>query len=123
VTLYQPLAGPRAATAITALPTTVDLALYEGDDFYLDLVVTNPDGSAADLSTAVASAQVRTTADTTDPQAQFTATITGNVIHLHLDHIAASVMSNGVWDCQIATPDITTLAAGKVTVTQEVTRP
>jgi hypothetical protein len=112
------------ASTVTALPTVVNLNLYAGDDFYLDLTVTNPDGSAADLSTAVATAQVRAHTSAPDPPlATFTATIAGNVIHLHLHSVDTATLTAGVWDCQIATPDITTLVAGSVTVTGEVTRP
>jgi hypothetical protein len=116
-----PAGGP---VTVSALPQVVNLILVQGDDFYLDLVVTNADGSAADLSTATASAQIRKSA--TDPTiaAAFTASITTNVVHLHLPHAAsAPLSSSAVWDCQITTPDITTIAAGTVTVELEVTRP
>src|SRR6059036_3254727 len=97
------LGSPRAAPGpIVALPTVIDLELYAGDDFYLDLTVTNPDGTAADLTTAVASAQIRAAANAADPMATFAATITGNVIHLHLTAAAAASLVSGVWDCQIA---------------------
>jgi hypothetical protein len=117
--------GKAAATTITALPMTVNLDLYAGDDFYLDLTVTNPDGTAADLSTAVATAQVRAKATDPDPPlAAFVATITGNVIRLHLASTASQQLTGpAVWDCQVATPDITTLAAGTVTMSGDVTRP
>jgi hypothetical protein len=108
---------------IVAQPAVVNLALYAGDDFYLDVTVTNPNGSAADLSSAVAQAQIRTAPEDDPPIAVFAVTITANVIHLHLTHAASTGLVSGVWDCQIATPDVTTLAAGTVIVTPEVTYP
>jgi hypothetical protein len=111
------------ATTVTALPIEVDLVLYQGDDFYLDLIVSNPDGTDADLSTAIATAEIHTNTATTTPLAVFNATIIGNVIHLHLPSgESTNLTAPGVWDCQIATPDITTLVAGRVTPTAEVTR-
>ena len=118
-------AAPPPPATITAQPATINLVIYQGDDFYLDLTVTDAVGAAADLTGATASAQVRLTAGAIDPPAAtFTATITTNVIHLHLPTTESTKLhSSAVWDCQIATPDITTLAAGTVTVTAQVTTP
>jgi hypothetical protein len=114
---------------ITALPTAQDIQLYIGDDFYCDVTVTNPDGSAADLSSVTAAAQVRASASDTNTLAVFTCTIAGNIIHLKLPHTETVKLTAGsaaVWDCQITASgsgDITTLVAGKITGTAEVTRP
>jgi hypothetical protein len=107
---------------IVALPAKVNLDLYAGDDFYLDLTVTNPDGSDADLSAAVPTAQIRTTDVDANVAATFEVTVNGNVISLHLVNTdTAQLPPQAVWDCQIATPDVTTLVAGTVTTTADVT--
>lgn len=119
----------QAAGPISALPLSQDLALYAGDDFYLDLTVTNPDSTNADLTGATPKSEIRVTAADTTAIATFIATVDAvnkNVIHLHLSHTSsAGLPAAAVWDCQItdAGGNITTLVAGKVTVTAEVTRP
>ena len=129
--LYEERPSPRATAppapvTIAALPAVVNLALYQGDDFYLDLTVTNPDGSAADLAGVIPSAQIKTAKGATSPLATFDATVDAtltNVVHLHLPHLEAAQLVAGpaFWDCQIADTQVTTLAAGTVTVTGEVT--
>lgn len=125
--LYEerPSPGLQATTGpvtITALPATVNLSLYQGDDFYLDLTVTNPDSSPADLTGATATATIKASPTAPDIMATFSATITANVVHLHLPATeAAKLAAAAVWDCQIANPLVTTLAAGKVTTTLQVT--
>jgi hypothetical protein len=123
----SPVLGLRAAPpqTITALPAPVNLELYKGDDFYLDLIVTNPDGTDADLSTATPSAQIRTAANSPAVLAAFDATVEGNIVHLHLPNAEAAKLTSArcAWDAQIDTGDITTLVAGMVTVSGEVTLP
>jgi hypothetical protein len=113
-------------TSITALPISVNLSLYKGDDFTFTLTVTNADQSPADLTGVTAEAQIRTKADAPDPPlASFEATITGNVIALHLAGADSALLpSTSTWDCQITTVDghITTLAAGSIAMSGEVTR-
>jgi len=114
---------PRAQTTITALPLPVDLAVYQGDDIRFTLTVTDADGSATDLTGAVATSQIRTSPADTDILATFDCTIAANVITLHLPSAqSTNLTANAVWDCQIATPEVLTLVAGKVTVALEVTR-
>jgi hypothetical protein len=107
------------------LPTPVPLELWRGDDFPLDLTVTNYDGSAANLTGATAAAQVRISATDTVAAAVFTATISGNVVHLKLPHAESVKLLAGTatWDCQLtqATGDVVTLAAGNVLVKGQVT--
>jgi hypothetical protein len=111
---------------VSMLPVTVNLKLYQGDDFYLDLTVTNPDGTPADLTGYTAQAQIRTAVGAPDPpEASFTASVdtSASIIHLHLPHTEAEKLTAGVnyWDCQISSTEWFTLAAGKVTVTGEIT--
>ena len=112
-------------TTIVALPQEVNLTLYQGDDFYLDLFVSNPDNSAADLAGCTASAQIRNSPSSPQILASLSAVINGNAIHLKLDHSDAAKLTQSVWDAQLVYPsgDIVTLVAGTVTVSQEVTRP
>lgn len=119
-----PLAAP-ACVALQSIPECVNLTLYRGDDFYLDISVTYADsGGGVDLSTAVVTAQIRITTEQDDPPlAVFESTVDANVIHLHLTADQATLLPHSsVWDCQIATPDVTTLVAGTITTVPDVTR-
>jgi hypothetical protein len=114
---------PAPPKTINALPATVNLLLYAGDDFYLTLTVSLLDGNPADLSGATAQAQVRPAPG--DPSiVSFTATIAGNLVTLHMSAAnSVTLPTNGVWDAQIidASGRITTLAAGNVNVRAQVT--
>jgi hypothetical protein len=119
--------NPRAAvTNISALPVSVALSLYKGDDFTFTLTVTDSNFKPSDLTGATAEAQVRVKfGDPDPPLASFEATITGNVIALHLSGIDSAALPNtAVWDCQLTTADgtVTTLAGGSITMTGEVTK-
>lgn len=110
---------------ITALPVTAHLAFYEGDDVFVDLVVTGPTGAPVDLSEAEARSQIRTKPGAPDVLAEFDATTIGNLVHLHLPTGATTgwTAECAVWDCQITLDGfVTTLAAGRVLVAAEVTR-
>lgn len=117
---------PQAATCqtIEALPGCVNLAFYEGDDVFIDLTVKDPDGLPTDLTGATATAQVRSRTDSDEVLATFTGTVAGNVVHLQLPNTEnVDMPDSAVWDCQIEQGGaITTLVAGTVTITQEVTR-
>jgi len=121
----MPLAG--APTLIEALPEPVNMALYRGDDFAFQLTVTNPDGSAADLTGETATSQMRVTADTADPPAgHFDCTIATNVITVVLANAVSKLLPAAlVWDLQLTsgTGSIRTLVAGTISVTPDVTRP
>jgi len=110
---------------ISALPAAIDLSLYAGDDFFLDVTVTDVDGNPTDLTGAVVASQIRTKATDTEILAEFGATVEGNVIHLHLTHTdATGLPGSAVWDCQTDTDGVvSTLVAGNVTTRPEVTRP
>jgi hypothetical protein len=114
-----------AAQTLSSLPAPVNLILYQGDDFVVDITVTNADGSAADLTGYTASSQVRDKPDGT-LQATFSCAVdpdVGNLIHLRLPHSEAAnlVPGSAAWDAQIAGPMVVTLVAGLVTVIGEVT--
>jgi hypothetical protein len=123
-TLMRNAATRSGVPSLTALPMTANLFIYAGDDFYVDLIVVNSDGTSTDLSSATAKAQIRAKPTDPDPAlASFTATISSNVIHLHLPSAQSTgLVGTLVWDCQITYPDVVTLVAGTVSVTPEVTR-
>jgi hypothetical protein len=112
---------------VNATPQAVPLTLYRGDDFFLDLEVTDPGGAAADLTGATAEAQIRASAADVAVLASFDATVTGNVVSLHLPSVEAANLTTktAAWDCQLTDSDgiVSTLAAGPVTITADVTRP
>lgn len=113
-----------ATKTIGPQPMTVDLRLYEGDDFWFDVTVTNPDGSPFDLTGYTPRAQIRTSTESEEVIVEFEVTVTTNVIHLHLaSPVTTDLVPTGVWDLQIETGGaVTTLMAGRVNVTPEVTR-
>jgi len=112
-------------STVSGLPAVVNLLLYQGDDFLLDLTITNPDGSAFDLTGFTPTAQIKP-----QPGATLMATFTAgvddtipNVIHLRLPHLEAENLVPGpaMWDCQIAGDKVITLCHGVVTISPEVT--
>jgi hypothetical protein len=109
------------STTVLARPDQVNLCLYAGDDFYLDLTVVNPDGTASDLSGLTATAEVRATTD--DPViATFTATMAANVVSLWLAAAdVAALPAAAVWDCQLQGASTWTVAAGTVRTAAQVT--
>jgi hypothetical protein len=115
--------------ALVALPAAVDLRCYQGDDFTFTLTVTNPDGSAMNLTGYAALAQVRSTQASSSPLCTFTTSIGGtsnNVVTLTLPHATSSTLpaGNAVWDCQVTSAGgiVTTLAGGQFILAAEVTR-
>lgn len=111
-------------TVIDLAPTVVDLKLYRGDDAYLAVTVTDEAGQPADLSGATARSQIRASWTATAVLAEFTATITGNVVYLLLGAAdTLTLPSPAVWDLQLDTPSgVKTIVGGQVRVTGEVTR-
>lgn len=114
-----------ATETVTSLPKTVNLNLYRGDDFVMTLTVTDDEGEAIDLSTADVMAQVRATPDAADIAGEFDAVTSDNVITLHLPwDVSATLPLRGVWDCRVEIDrTVTTLAAGTLNLTADVTRP
>lgn len=112
------------ATTVGQLPTSVNLTLYQGDDFFLRIVVTGQ--PPPDLTLYTAKAEIRVSANTSTVLATFDATIVDAVtVGLHLPADQSKLLTTpAVWDVQVTDPAgiITTLAYGTVTVTREVTR-
>jgi len=121
------LALAAAAQVVGQLPLNVDLVLYRGDDFFLDVTVTDPDGNPYPLTGYTATAQMRQQPPDPDPPtATFMCSIAGNVVSLHLPHAESQFPPDQLaWDVQIVDGAglVTTLAYGQATFTGDVTRP
>jgi len=119
-------AAPPARTQITAQPAFIDLLIYQGDDFFLDVQVNYPDGTPVDATAMSPMSQIRATPADENILASFTITLdttTAGLMHLQLAHADATVLPQTcVWDFQLTLPNVTTLIAGNVTATREVTR-
>jgi hypothetical protein len=119
-------AQPRAQV-IGQPPANVDLLVYQGDDFFLDVTVVDvATGHPYPLDGYTAASQIRATPPSAEVLADLVPVIDGNVIHLHLvSGESARLVTRCAWDVQITNPDgfITTLVYGLVSVTAEVTRP
>lgn len=113
-----------APQVINNLPLVVDLQAYEGDDLFVDITVNNPDGSPTDLSHATVTAQVRTSPNALDILANFEVVVASNQIHLQLPSAQSQLLIlQTAWDCQMSIAGVvTTLAAGTIYSTPDVTR-
>lgn len=105
-----------------------DLNIYQGDSYAAVVSVLNEDMSAADLDGYTAQAQIRTDVADKAPEVvidMVTAMESPNIVKLSIPHSqTATLEGRYAWDLQLVSPsgDITTVLAGKVLVTQEVTR-
>jgi len=116
---------PAKSQRVVALPQACSVAFYQGDDFYLDVTVTDPDGTTpVDVSDVNPQAQIRLTAEAEEVLAEFAIEPdTDGVLHLHLPAADTAVLPQiAVWDLQIETPDVVTVMAGAVNVKRQVTR-
>lgn len=108
--------------------TAADIHVYQGDDYIAIVTVTNPDGTAANLTGYTAQAEIRpTTADRSEPPlAQFQCGISGNVVTIILTHAQTELLASQIllWDLQLIDSSgwITTIMAGNVMVAFEVTK-
>lgn len=112
-------------TTITRLPATVNLVLYQGDDFALTITVRDSEtGQPFDLAGAEARAQIRVSPQTATVAGEFVTSIDGNLIILHLaGATSAGLPQRTVWDCDLLQGGrTTTLMAGTIAITPEVTR-
>jgi hypothetical protein len=103
----------------------VNLVTYRGDDFAFSLTVWEPDGSEADLSAATLLAQIRVTPETPDPVlGELALSVDGNVVDLHLTAVTSAALPRSAsWDCEMVRSGwTTTLAAGNLVTTPDVTR-
>lgn len=120
--------APGALQTIEKLPQQLNLAFVQGDDFRFTLVLMNEeDGSPFDLSGAEPRSQIRQQ-PAAGVAAEFEVEAGGdenNEISLHLTHEQSTKLPVGrlMWDCQITQAgEVTTITAGSVAVSPEVTR-
>jgi len=118
--------GCSTTTLIRVVPLVVDLRLYEGDDVFLRVVVTDPDTfGPADLTGYTAQSQIRAAAGDAEIMAEFTTEIIDNFVYLTLTSPQTTgLVGRGVWDVQLVDADgvVGTVAGGRVTWVAEVTR-
>lgn len=113
------------ATVVGTTPPRVDLTVYQGDDFYLTVTVTQTT-PPIDLTTYTPKAEIRAQPGAATVIATFVATIVDPLtVGLHLPHAQSALLAgNASWDLQITDPAgvVTTVAYGSVSVTKDVTR-
>jgi hypothetical protein len=104
------------------------LEVYQGDDYAADVTVLDGAGLPADLTGYTAQSQIRVslTDASATPAAQFTVSITGNIVSLVLPSTITRDLTKTeyVWDLQVidSTGWITTLLYGHVLMVKDVTR-
>jgi hypothetical protein len=123
---------PRAVAEqdVVVLPAVVNLSIYEGDDFWMDIVITDTNNNPVDLTGTFPTSQIRPAPDDETILANFDVSVdvpsggtTVNLIHLHLNADDSNLLpASAAWDVQLTTPNITTIAGGTVTVTPQVTQ-
>lgn len=105
-----------------------DLQIYQGDDYAATVSVQYRDGAAVDLTGYTAEAQIRRdVADkATEVLVQIGVTVGTSSVALAIPHAQTAALAGGSyrWDLQLIGPDgeVTTVIAGKVEVTAEITR-
>jgi len=113
------------------MPNPADLSIYQGDDWAATVTVTHQDLSPVDLTGYTAQAQVRTGPADQEPDvaAEIQSTIQlPNLVLLSLSSAQTTALTGTIyyWDLQIVSPapynQTLTVLAGKVRVTQEITR-
>lgn len=105
-------------------PANVDLVVFRGDDFIVNFILYNPDGTAVDLSDFVAEAQIRPSTSSTVVTSDFTCSIEDNIVTISLTSVdTTDLVRNAAWDVQISSGDglVTTLAYGLVQVKKDIT--
>ena len=105
-----------------------NLEIYQGTDWSATVTVLNADGTPADITGCTAKAQIRR--DVADQarrvEVEITTAVASPVVNLSIPHAQTQALSCGsyVWDLDLTSPAdlITTVLAGVVVVTREVTR-
>lgn len=115
---------PTAMATAGTLPPRIDLALYQGDDFFLRIVL-EANENPIDLTGYTPKAEIRATAGSDVVLAAFACTVVDPAtLELHLTSaLSTALPATGAWDVQIedSVGLVTTLAYGSVTVAKEVT--
>lgn len=109
-------------------PLELDLSIYRGDTGRFRITVTNEDSSPADLTGATWDADIRQSANAATRITSFVVTpVSGDPssVDVILDNTNADFLVSGnlVYDVQMTLAgEIITLVAGKIVVTQDVSR-
>lgn len=119
------LLGVGEIPTVGQVPAEVDLIVYQGDDLRWTIPVLQ-NGDPAILIGCTIDAQVRQTATDNNILATLAVTIADNNVSFWLagDDSANLPKAGAVWDAQITDSGdfVTTFVAGKVIVTEQVTR-
>jgi hypothetical protein len=124
-----PSIGPTSdnvPVTLTALPQTVNLRLYRGDDFIFTLTVTDEVGNDLDMTPFEIRAHIRTRVEDALISGELDLAVVFNVITLHLTNATSrEIALRSVWDCETIDPDgmVLTLTEGWIELTPDVTRP
>ncbi|RPH63935.1 MAG: hypothetical protein EHM78_27095 [Myxococcaceae bacterium] len=115
------------ATQVGALPASVDLVTYAGDDFWVNLKVVSSTGTPVDLSPFTPKAQIRAAPRSTAVLGEFVITAPdATTLKLYLPgDVSRTLPDLCAWDVQLSddlAEVVMTLAAGGLHVTPEVTR-
>ena len=117
--------------SVGVLPEKIDLEIYQGDDFYMTIWVSDPDtGTLVDVDGYSFRSQIRATTDSDVILATFEFNIPGALgkVDAHLTGAATGMLPVGrlVWDFEATnvagSGQVMTPCAGVVTVTAQVTR-
>ena len=110
------------------MPSKANLAIYQGDDYAAVVTVLNGSDAPPDLAGYQAQAQIRNGAADSNPDILVeinTSIQAPNLVNLWIPNSDTVGLSGPyAWDLQLIAPDgiISTILAGNVTVTPEVTR-
>jgi hypothetical protein len=114
-----------SARLVGQSPMRVDLSIYQGDDFFLNVEVDDT-VSSIDLTGYTPKAEIRAVAGGPTVIATFDAVILSpTTVGLHLPNDQSDLLTAAAaWDVQITSPTgvVTTLAYGSVIVMKQVTR-
>jgi hypothetical protein len=110
------------------MPSTANLAIYQGDDFAAVVTVTNGTPTPPDLTGCLPQAQIRLGPADSNPTVvvEIAAALNPpNLINLTIPHSVTKMLEGQyAWDLQLTDPTglIATILAGTVIVTAEITR-
>jgi hypothetical protein len=103
------------------MPGRLDLTIYSGDDYTLVVRFETPDGDLIDIAGRDYRAQIRPRRES-DEVTAFQVVVT-DVVTLSLPNTVTLSLKSGVWDLEeIVGGKVTTVLAGGVVVSKDVTR-
>lgn len=115
-----------ATSTVGALPASVNLVTYGGDDFWVNVQVLSSTGQPVDLTPFTPEAQIRLAPHSPILYGEFIITSpTADILKLYLPgSLSADLPTRCAWDLQLTDADgiVMTLAAGTLVVEPEVTR-